>query len=86
MSYPVVRGMAVADQGEFWFDSSKDYYDILHVHRSADEATIKRAYRKLALKMHPDKVQGTEEEKKKAAEKFAEVGHGALLFPIVVGA
>jgi len=30
--------------------------------------------------MHPDKVQGTEEEKKVAAEKFAEVGHGALLF------
>ncbi|KAI8100502.1 hypothetical protein M9435_006986 [Picochlorum sp. BPE23] len=54
---------------------SKDYYDVLHVHRSADEATIKRAYRKLALKMHPDKVQGSEEEKKKAAEKFAEVGH-----------
>lgn len=50
------------------------------MHRSADEATIKRAYRKLALKMHPDKVQGTEEEKKVAAEKFAEVGHGALLF------
>jgi len=53
----------------------RDYYDILHVHRSADEATIKRSYRKLALKMHPDKVQGTEEEKAKAAEKFAEVGH-----------
>jgi DnaJ-class molecular chaperone len=55
---------------------SRDYYDILHVHRSADEATIKRAYRKLALKMHPDKVQGNEEEKKIAAEKFAEVSHG----------
>jgi DnaJ family protein B protein 11 len=53
----------------------RDFYDILHVHRSADEATIKRSYRKLALKLHPDKVQGTEEEKKKAAEKFAEVGH-----------
>ena len=54
----------------------KDYYDILHVHQSADEATIKRSYRKLALKMHPDKVQGSEEEKKAAAEKFAEVSHG----------
>ena len=46
------------------------------MHRSADEATIKRAYRKLALKMHPDKVQGNEEEKKRAAEKFSEVSHG----------
>jgi DnaJ-class molecular chaperone len=55
---------------------SRDYYDVLHVHRSADEATIKRAYRKLALKMHPDKVQGNEEDKKVAAEKFAEVSHG----------
>lgn len=55
---------------------SRDYYDILHVHRQADDATIKRAYRKLALKMHPDKVQGSEEEKKAAAEKFAEVSHG----------
>jgi len=57
----------------------RDYYDILQVHRSADEATIKRAYRKLALKMHPDKVQGNEDEKKKAAEKFAEVSHGKLV-------
>lgn len=59
--------------------SRRDYYDVLHVHKSADEATIKRAYRKLALKLHPDKVQGSEEEKQKAAEKFAEVGHGEFV-------
>jgi curved DNA-binding protein CbpA len=51
---------------------------VLHVHRGADEATIKRAYRKLALKMHPDKVEGSEDDKKVAAEKFAEVGHGTF--------
>lgn len=29
----------------------------------------------MALKYHPDKVQGTEEEKKKASEKFQEISH-----------
>ena len=41
----------------------------------SDDATIKRSYRKLALQLHPDKVQGTEEEKKAAADKFAQVSH-----------
>ena len=54
----------------------RDYYDLLSVPRSATEAQIKRAYRKVALKYHPDKVQGSEEEKKVAAEKFAEISHG----------
>ena len=40
-----------------------------------DDATIKRSYRKLALQLHPDKVQGDEHEKKAAADKFAEVSH-----------
>ncbi len=57
----------------------RDYYDLLQVPRSANDAQIKRAYRKLALKMHPDKVQGSEEEKKAAAQKFADVSHGTLL-------
>ncbi|KAL6782477.1 hypothetical protein ACKKBG_A06930 [Auxenochlorella protothecoides x Auxenochlorella symbiontica] len=55
--------------------AAKDYYDLLHVSRHADAAAIKRAYRKVALKYHPDKVQGTEEEKQAAAKTFAEIGH-----------
>lgn len=55
--------------------AARDYYDILQIPRSATDAQIKRAYRKLALKMHPDKVQGNDEEKKAAAAKFADVSH-----------
>ncbi|MEX6687678.1 DnaJ domain-containing protein [Danxiaibacter flavus] len=36
--------------------TSKDYYDILHVHPRASHEEIKRSYRKLALKFHPDKT------------------------------
>ena len=34
--------------------AKRDYYDVLGIKRDADEAAIKKAYRKLAKKYHPD--------------------------------
>ena len=46
------------------------YYEQLQVEFGADEDAIKRAYRKLALKFHPDKNQGDED----ASKRFLEIG------------
>lgn len=47
----------------------RDYYDVLGVSRNADEAQIKKAYRKLAKKYHPDTNAGDAN----AEQKFKEV-------------
>lgn len=52
----------------------RDYYDVLGVSRDASENDIRTAYRKLAMKYHPDRTQGdkdSEEKFKEASEAYA---------------
>ena len=51
----------------------KNYYKILGVAKTATSSEIKKAYRKLAMTCHPDRVQG-DEAKEKAEAKFKEIG------------
>lgn len=55
-------------------ESKRDYYEVLGVSRDADDATLKKAYRKLAKKYHPDMNPGDAEAEKKfkeASEAYA---------------
>ena len=50
--------------------NKKDYYEILGISKEATEDEIKRAYKKMAIKFHPDKNQST-----KAADAFKKISH-----------
>ena len=51
--------------------ASRDYYAVLGVDRNANDDQLKKAYRKMAVKWHPDKNQDNTE---KAEAMFKEVG------------
>ena len=51
-------------------ENKRDYYEVLGVDKGADLEAIKKAYRKMAMKYHPDR----NPDNKEAEEKFKEVG------------
>ena len=52
---------------------NRDYYQILGINRNATAEEIKKAYRKMALKYHPDRNSESEESKKIAQRKFQDI-------------
>ena len=57
--------------------NSENYYEVLGVSKDADENTIKKAYRKLAMKYHPDKNKDNKENAEKSFKKVGEA-YGVL--------
>ena len=55
--------------GSETMETKRDYYQVLGINRDAQESTIKKAYRKLAKKYHPDSNAGDPQ----AEQKFKEI-------------
>ena len=60
--------------------AKRDYYEVLGVGKEADTAAIKKAFKKAALKFHPDRNPDNPE----AEEKFKELGYVLPLLQLVI--
>ena len=61
-------------RGNTTYSSGKDPYSVLGINSSATDEEVKKAYRRMAMKYHPDKVEGLGEEVKRNAEaQFREI-------------
>ena len=58
----------------------RDYYEVLGIDKTADPATIKKAYRKLAKKYHPDSNVGNEA---RTLAKDSRIGQ-LIIMPVVI--
>ncbi|OMH82699.1 putative J domain-containing protein [Zancudomyces culisetae] len=55
-------------------DKTTNWYELMGVPSSATSAQINKAYKRLSLKYHPDKLRGTKKEMKRATEKYTRLG------------
>eukprot|EP01016_Furgasonia_blochmanni_P010461 TRINITY_DN1443_c0_g1_i1.p1 TRINITY_DN1443_c0_g1~~TRINITY_DN1443_c0_g1_i1.p1 ORF type:complete len:547 (+),score=117.73 TRINITY_DN1443_c0_g1_i1:65-1705(+) len=73
-STPNLNQMIREAQKQAKMAARKDYYKILEVEKTATPDEIKKAYKKLALKWHPDKNNHSEEARLEAEKHFKEIG------------
>ena len=72
-NYPDIDNLLSSAQANSRQRKRKDYYKILEIEKNATNDQIKKAYRKAALKWHPDKNSETEEQKREAEKMFKDV-------------
>ena len=72
-SYPGIDSLIASAQEMSKQKKKKDYYKILGIEKNATADQIKKAYRKAALKWHPDKNTDSEEQKREAEKMFKDV-------------
>ena len=72
-AYPDIDNLIASAQSGASNRKRKDYYSVLGIEKTASDDQIKKAYRKQALKWHPDKNSETPEQKMEAEKKFKDV-------------